>query len=278
MKRNKIRVVCNPCTNKMAYYFKNEIGEWNVLSDSSPLSRKRYTNILFSEKVNELLTEIDKVYNRKNKGVDILFEGTTENYKLLLSTIQSSFKDRDIDCQLGTTKIAVVGKKAVGKSSLIEGLECLQGFQYSKTNRKGYSKYVDECNHAEWYEIEGIDLGKDQVEIAFKTIEKLSEKGLSAAIYCISAISGRIEEIEKELIKKLADNFVELKVMVVLTMCYKDEAQELIDEIEKITDQMKLVPVLAKEYKVGIKGDNGNSQVILPFGLEEVTSFVFEGR
>ena len=102
-----------------------------------------------------------------------------------------------------------MGKKSAGKTLLIEGLEGLHGFKYSKTEEKKYVKFADECNHAEWFEVMGIDLGKENVERAFETVKKLSEDGLSAVIYCISATTGRIEEIEKELIRKIADGFVE---------------------------------------------------------------------
>lgn len=278
MKRNAIRVVCNPYTNKMSYYFRNEFGEWDVLSGNSPLSRRYFTNTSIGERSLEILSKIDEIYNRKNKGVDILFEGTAENFELIQKTIIDSFADRDISCRLGTTKIAVVGKKSVGKTFLIEGLEDLQGFKYSKTKEKEFVKYADDCNHAEWFEVMGIDLGKDNVDRAFENVKKLSEDGLSAVIYCISATTGRIEEIEKELIRKIADGFAELKVMIVLTMCYKDDIQEAIDEIEKVTDQVKIVPVLAKEYKTGFKDESGNPLTIAPFGLEDVSLFVFEGR
>lgn len=50
MKKNSMRVVCNPYTNKMSYYFKNEIEEWSVLSGSSPLSRQFYTNTSVKER------------------------------------------------------------------------------------------------------------------------------------------------------------------------------------------------------------------------------------
>ena len=106
----------------------------------------------------------------------------------------------------------------------------------------------------------------------------MSEEGLSAVIYCVPATSGRIEEIEKNLINRITSSFSELKVMIVLTMCYKDDIQEAIDEIEKFTDQIKIVPVLAKEYKTGLKNENGETITIDPFGLEDVSLFVFEGR
>lgn len=278
MKRNAIRVVCNPYTNKMSYYFKNEIGEWNVLSGSSPLSRQYYTNTTVVERGKEIVEKIDEIYNRKNKGVDILFEGTTDSFNSFVNEIEKNYSDRDICCTVGTTKIAVLGKKLVGKTTLIEGLEKLKGFKYSKTSKDNYIQYTDECNHAHWYEVEGIDLGMENVEKTFQTIADLSEEGLSAVIYCVSAITGRIEEIEKELISRIENSFAEIKVMVVLTMCYKDNIQETIDEIEKITNQAKLVVTLAKEYKTGLKDNEGNAIMVEPFGLEWVSEYVFEGR
>lgn len=278
MKRNSIRVVCNPYTKKMSYYFKNEIGEWTVLSGSSSLSRQYYTNTTIRERAKEIVAKIDEIYNRKNKGVDILFEGTTENYHYLCETIEKFYGNREINCILGTTKIAVLGKKSVGKTMLIEGLEKLGGYNYSKEMNEKYIQYMDECNHAQWYEVNGIDLGIANIEQAFQTIRELSERGLSAVVYCVSAVTGRIEDVEKDLIKRIEDEFSELKVMIVLTMCYKDGVQETIDEIEKITDQVKLVVTLAKAYKTNLKDSEGNPIIIEPFGLEMVSEYVFEGR
>ena len=280
MKRNLLRVVCNPYTSTMSYYFKNEIGEWNVLSGNSPLSRQYYTNTSVQERSKDILSIIDEIYNRKNKGVDILFEGTIENFNIFSNTIKNEFAERDIKCTLGTTKIAVLGKKASGKTTLIESLEDFKGFKYSKVLRNGFVVYSDECNHANWYEIQGIDLGKDEIEKAYRTVKELSKENLSVVIYCISSISGRIEDIERELIKRIADDFSELKVMIALTMCYKDEeeVQESIDEIEKITNQLKIVPVLAKGYTTALRGKDGNIIVIEPAGLDMLSQYVFEER
>lgn len=278
MKKNSMRVVCNPYTNKMSYYFKNEIGEWSVLSGSSPLSRQFYTNTSVKERGKKIIEKIDEIYNRKNRGIDILFEGTSDSYKCFADIIKNDFAGRNINCTLGTTKIAVLGKKSVGKTMLIEGLESLKGFDYSVIQNEKYVQYTDDCNHAHWYEVKGIDLGKENIDKAFKTVAELSKEGLSAVIYCVSAITGRIEDIEKELISRIESSFSELKVMVVLTMCYKEDIQETIDEIEKITNQAKLVLTLAKEYKTGMKDNDGMTVVIPPFGLEMVSEYVFEGR
>lgn len=278
MKRNSIKIVSNPYTNKMQYYFKNEIGEWKILLEDSPLSRQHYTDTSMEESANEILEKIDEIYNRKNKGVDILFEGATNRYKCLQKAVNDHFADHNIQCELGTTKIAVVGKKAVGKTALIEGLEELRGFQLSKADHQNYVQYFDNLNHDEWFEVSGIDLGKENIEKAFQTVKKIAENGLSAVIYCISGTSGRIEDIEKELIMRLIKDFSALKVMVVLTMCYQADMQETADEIKRFTNQVEVVPTLAKEYKTRARNENGASVVIEPFGLESVAAYVFEER
>lgn len=278
MKKNSIKIVCNPYTNKIQYYFKNEIGEWDVLLEDSPLSRQHYTDTSMKETANEILEKIDEIYNRKSKGVDIFFEGTTNSYNYLQEAIKRHFADRNIQCELGTTKIAVVGKKSVGKTALIEGLEELHGFQLSKADYQNYVQYSDKLNHDEWFEVSGIDLGKENIEKAFQTVKELAEKGLSSVIYCISGTSGRIEDIEKELIMRLIKEFSALKVMVVLTMCYKADIQEIADEIKRFTNQVEVVPTLAKEYKTRARNDNGTPFVIEPFGLESVSAYVFEKK
>lgn len=278
MKRNSIRVVCNPYTNKMSYYFKNELGEWNVLSGSSPLSRQYYTNTGIMERGAEILAVIDEIYNRKKRGVDIIFEGTTDSFESLSREIEQNYVDRGLKCILGTTKIAVIGKTSVGKSTLIEGMERLKGFNYTKISKEDYIEYRDECNHAKWYEIKGIDLGEECVDAAFKTIKLLCEEGLSTVVYCVSAITGRIESAEEKLISRIASEFAEQRVMVALTMCYKDDIQETVDEIERITNQTKVVLTLAEEYKTALKDPNGEPITIKAFGLEDVSEYVFEGR
>ena len=276
MRRNTVRIVCNPYTNQISYHFKSEKGEWDVLSGNSPLSRQHYTNTTIQARGDEIVSKLDEIYNRKNKGLDVLFEGTSKDYVCLCAFV-NNVKNRDITCKLGTTKIAVLGKKSVGKTCLIEGLEDLSGYKYQTEAKQGYTVYSDECNHAKWYEIDGIDLGLDKVETAYASIKTLANEGLTAVIYCISACTGRIENAEKELIKKISEGFAQITVMVVLTMATKED-MSVYDEIEKITNQVKIVPTLAKPYKIAAKDREGNGIVIEPYGLEKLSQYIFEGR
>ena len=59
MKRNSIRIVCNPYNNQIAYYFRNELGFWIVVSADSPLSRQFYTNTTIQERAEDIVIKID---------------------------------------------------------------------------------------------------------------------------------------------------------------------------------------------------------------------------
>lgn len=279
MKRNLMRVVCNPSTKQISYYFRNEKGEWTVLSGNSPLSGKYYTHTSLEERASDIVRKLDEIYNRKNKGLNILVEGSSREFECLQKAIGLLPSERDVNCKLRATKIAVVGKKNVGKTLLIEGLGNLQNQLLTATKREGYTKFANSDSHTEWYELDGIDLGIEKVEEAFAAISDLVFDDLSIVIYCISGESGRIEEIEKDFITRMKEAFPQLFIIMAVTMCYKEDIKEIVDEIEKITGHMKIVPVLAKEYKIS-KRDNiyGQTLNVEPFGLEELSTYVFEGK
>lgn len=276
MKRNAVRIVCNPYTNQISYFFRNELGEWLIFSGSSPLSRKYYTSTTIEERHKEIVEKLDEIYNRKNKGLDIFFEGTLLNYDYLAGAVKEYLAGRDVICKSQTTKIAVVGKASVGKTSLIEGIAHNQGYKYEVVKRNAYTLYNDIDNHTEWFEINGIDLGRNNVEKAYSTIKDLVSQGLSTVIYCVSGATGRIENIEKDFIIKLDHMFSSITVLVAMTMCYEEDVQTTIDEIEKVTKHMEVFPTLAKEYKARERA-RGNFSVE-PFGLKELCTFILEGK
>lgn len=279
MKRNSLKIVCNPYTERISYYFKNEMSEWIVLSGSSVLSRQYYTKTSMKKRAREIIDKSNEIYNRKNKGLDIIFEGDKESFDYLKGTIEYYFGEQDITCEISTTKIVVVGKSCSGKSFLIEGMEKYRGYKYIMSDFGKYTVYSDECNHAQWYEIKGIDLGKEYVQKAYDTIEGLISNGLSSVVYCVNATTGRLENIEKDFLLGLIEKQPDLRVMVALTMCHKDDIKEVIDEIKKMTDQIKVIPILASEYKTNAKDlQTGENYIIKPFGLDDLSLFVFEGR
>lgn len=279
MKRNALRVVYNPIAKHISYYFKNEFGEWCVLSGSSPLSRQYYTTTSLKDRAVEIVLKIDEIYNRKNKGLDITFEGDESNYSLFKQAIIDVLKERNITCRHGSTKVIVTGKSGIGKTILIEEMEKLQGFEYKAEDKEDYILYKDN-NNTEWYEIKGIDLEIENVHRAYDTISELSKNSATMIVYCIESTNRRIEDVEKEFITKLIDSFPELAGTIVLTNCSnKKGLHDFIDEIEKITDHIKVIPTLAREFVTDIEDEKTGENIVLPpFGLVDLAEYIFEGR
>lgn len=276
--KNSLRIVSNPYDKHLSYYFMNEFGAWVVCSESSPLSRQYYTNTTLEERANEIISKIDEVYNRNNRGLIIFFEGTTRDFSILESTVSNLLPDSNIECKLGITKIAVVGKKMVGKTFLIEGMEGLLNYRYEVNKCEDYFQYTDECNHAMWYEVKGIDLGLENVEIAYNTVCSLIEDGLSDVVYCVQAAVGRMEEPEKDFVRRITEKYPQVSVVVAITQGVGDTSQ-FVDEIKKITDQIKVVVTLAKEYVVeSNKPGTALRTVVESFGLGELSQYIFERR
>lgn len=89
--RNAVRIVCDPVTGSISYFFRNEMGEWMVLTGSSPLSRRYYTRTTIEERHKDIVEKLDEIYNRKNKGLDIFFEGTSANYNFIAGAVKNIF-------------------------------------------------------------------------------------------------------------------------------------------------------------------------------------------
>lgn len=281
MGRNALRIVCDPYNNQISYYFRNEKGVWTVLSGDSPLSRQYYTNTSMKERAKEIAEKIDEIYNRNNRGLDILFEGNTQSFDYINGAFSYYLSDKDIVCTMGVTKIAVVGKANVGKTCLIEGMENLQGYKYSVNRYPNYLLYSDDGNHAEWYEITGIDLGIENIEKAYHTVSGLIEKGLSAIVYCVNASTGRLEDVERDFVLKLIEENPSITVLIALTMSIKTDSRSMINEMEKITDQVKVIPTLAKDYEIEAVDENTGEEknyTKKPFGLDVLSKYIFERR
>lgn len=277
MGMNKIRVVCNPVAKHISYYYKNELNEWRNFSSSSPLSRNYYTETTLENRVDEIVFLLDEIYNRRNKGLEILLEGDEKNYSIFCEAIKKNLSDRKIVVMQGGTRIIVAGKSGSGKSTLIEGIEELNGMPYTCEEHEKFYLYKDD-NNTEWYEIKGIDLGEGNMERAYKDICELAKNTSAIIVYCILSINRKMEESEKNLILQLVNEFPELAGMIVLTYCTnKKGLNEFIVEIEKMTNQIKVIPTLAKAFV--IENDETNEPYILnPFGLEKLAEYVFEGR
>ena len=119
-----------------------------------------------------------------------------------------------------------------------------------------------------------IDLGKNKIEETYAIVKELIAEGLKVIFYCISGVAGKIEDSELSLIRRMAAEYPKVSVVVLLTMCYKEDIEDTIDEIQKVVGKIKIIPTLARDYKTKIKiPKTGENLVISPFGLDAVYQY-----
>lgn len=284
MERNCLRIVRNSSAGTISYYFKNEIGEWSAVSSYSPLSRREFTNVAIECNCKDIVDEINKIYNRKNKGLDIYFEGSANEYAILRKEIESKneslFSTEKSNYELqgqirlfqGACKIVVVGKKSSGKTTLIKAVEKLNGSNFEMETHDGYTTYTDKINQNVWYEIDGIQLNLESIEATNKTIEKIIGSNAAFIVYCLRSTTGKVEKAEENLIFDLLGKYPALEATIALTMSINGKKENFI-ELEKELKQLKLIPILASDYEID---DEGN--VKKAFGINDLLKFIFERR
>ena len=269
MNRNKVKIVCNKNINSISYYFQNERSEWVRLSNSSELSRREYTFTTIQEKASYILQIINEIYNPGNRGVDLYFEGSDDDFTILCNTLKSNYSEDNITCQQKKMKIAVVGKIGSGKSTLIEEMSQLLNAHYKKTQDINFMVYADKKGNTEWYELNGIDLGKKNIEQTEIVLDQLASNGLTTLVYCFGI--SKTEELEEKIILHIRDNYPEVKILVALTSCIYEEAPLFAEQVSKNINQAKVIPVLAKELKT-------REGIISAFGLDQIARYIFEGK
>lgn len=269
MNRNKVKIVCNENINSISYYFLNEGSKWVRVSNSSELSRKEYTFTTIKEKTTDILRIINEIYNPGNRGVDIYFEGSDDDFCILCNAIKRNYLEDYITCKLEKTKIAVVGKIGSGKTTLITELEKLLNVHYEISKNKEYVTYSDKKGNTEWYELNGIDLGKENIEQTKALIDKFAKNGLTTVVYCFS--TSKIEKLEENVIQYIKETYPEIEILITLTSCIYDEAQLFAEQLSTNLNQTKVIPILAKELKT-------REGIIPAFGLDQIVRYIFEGK
>lgn len=77
MRNNSVKIKSNPYTKHIEYSYKDEYESW---VPSAKLSSDKFTNIMIQDKLYEIIQEIQNSYNPGNKGLELIFEGTEEDY------------------------------------------------------------------------------------------------------------------------------------------------------------------------------------------------------
>ena len=270
MKPNQIKIVNNSKGKKLSYFFQNEKSEWNLVSNTSALSRKKYVSASISENAAEILQIINDTYNIGNRGVDIHFEGSVNDYNTLQSIIEENFSDDNLHCYQQKTSIAVAGKIGSGKTTLIGEIVKRQGKEFCFFQNNMINGYADTESTITWYEIPGIDLGKENVFAAMANFDLLAKNGVTNFIYCVG--TNKVEELEEQFIRYVQEKYPGVKVLIVLTMCLEDEAVPILSEqLFKNIGNVKVIPTLAKEFKT-------REGLIPAYGLDKIINYIFAGK
>lgn len=267
--QNRIKIVSNPIAKTLTFFLLNEKGKWCPVSNYSDLSRSKYTSSSIFETGEDIVSVIDRVYNTGRRGVDIRFEGPEDEYAYLQQCIATLFADKVIECNRHEAKIAVAGKIHSGKTTLIEEINKLSGGKTSSSSHPRYEQYVNYPTNTTWYEIEGIDIGKENVIAVQKTIDSLLQDGVTDFLYCLSTT--KIEELEENLLTHIRINSPKTNIAVLLTQYLDDDSDLFIEQLSAHLNGIKVLPILARSLKTR----NG---IVEAFGLNDVSKFLFEGK
>lgn len=267
--QNKIKIVSNPDAKSLAFFLMNEKGIWCLVSNYSELSRNKYTASNIFDMGESIVAVIDRDYNLGGRGVDIRFEGPEDEYIYLQQCVEKHFKGQNIECKHHETKIAVAGKMGSGKTIFIEEM-CKDGAVIpSSVSHPGYQLYSDSRANTIWYEIDGIDIGKENVLAAQNTFDTLASGGITDFIYCLS--TNKIEELEEGLISHIKNTYPKIRVLVLLTDYLDDDNDLFTEQLSNHFGGIKVIPIIARN----IKTRNG---IVEAFGLDDVRKFLFEGK
>lgn len=268
MKPNQIKIVSN--SKGVSYFFRNEKSEWGLVSNMSDLSRKKYVSATIKKNAVEILQAINDIYNIGNRGVDIYLEGSVEDYIILQKVIKERFLNDNLHCYQQKISIAVAGKIRSGKTTLIKEIIKRQKMEFRFFRNNMIDGYTNIESTVTWYEIPGIDFGKENIFAAMSQFDLLAKNGVTNFIYCFD--TNKIEELEEQFICYIQEKYPRIKILIVFTMCFEDDNVSILSKqlLTKIRD-IKIIPVLAKELKT-------REGIISAYGLDEIVHYIFEGN
>jgi len=218
----------------------------------------------------------NKIYNEISKIIK--YENTEEIFKKKIIDEINMIKEDEKKFQIEHLTILLIGRKGVGKSTLIKYILDLNEDDeyYLDTNSqdKIFTSYTSKTvTHLKLVEFKGIGLdigsdpefiGNEAVNCIKEEMNKNKEKNFNDFFHCIwYCISGtRFETSEIAVLKKLSEVYSE-KVMPVILVYTQDIEDKVADDMEKHAKGMEIdysfIKVLAKKM---------NKRY--PFGREEL--------
>lgn len=107
MEKNRVKIICNSYKKSIEYMRwcldeEQDIYTWGKLgSKSRLLSDKKYKNATIQHNAYDIVKEIASEYNRGTVGVEIVFDGTREDYEDLKEVVDKFFYQAGVSCELG---------------------------------------------------------------------------------------------------------------------------------------------------------------------------------
>lgn len=121
--KNMVKIICNPYTNNIDYKFWDIENEgWNSFYEGSMFNDDKFINTALQKVAYDIVKELKDNYSPGTTGLNIIFEGTNEDYEHLKDIINSYFSDTEIELTRGKRYLlsAVDVKKNI--ESIFQGI------------------------------------------------------------------------------------------------------------------------------------------------------------
>jgi len=270
------------------YLSKNKDNSKDKVFNSLKELEKEELRKLFENKVKDYENKIlkggklnlhieNKIYNEISKIIK--YENTEEIFKKKIIDEINIVKEDDSKFQIEHLTILLIGRKGVGKSTLIKYiLDLNEDDEYyldNNSQNKNFTSYTSKTvTHLKLVEFKGIGLdtgsdpeliGNEAVNCIREEMKKNKEKNFNDFFHCIwYCISGtRFEASEIAVLKKLSEVYSEkvMPVILVYTQNIDDKVAEGMRKHAKEKDIDKsFIKVLAK--KMNKKGPSGKNELL----------------
>lgn len=103
MEKNRVKIIYNPYEKAIEYQrWDDESEQWMGLNNKSKLiTNKEFINATIQHNACEIIEELSEEYNRGGIGLDILFEGTEEDYDDLKEVVEIFYSEKNIEIKWG---------------------------------------------------------------------------------------------------------------------------------------------------------------------------------
>ena len=259
-----------------------KIFEYNKLKEAFENNIRYYENNVLSNYKMDLLKD-DNIKNDINIKIDkiILNENSENVYKKKIIDEIKKIKNNDLQHEIKYLTILVVGRKGVGKTTLINTMLKLDKNNDDIISEQNFISYKsNRVPHLKLIEFKGIGLSKDNdpEEIGNEAVKCIREKiknknnnrNYNDFIHCIwyCVTSTRFERQEEKLLEKLskAYNNTTIPIIVIYTQNIDNSISDNMEEhIKNLDSQISFIKVIAKDINLA----NSNKK-LYAFGKKEL--------